>query len=221
MSDIDFNTIADQLMAKYPLDRAEPRRAVDPAAARRRWLGDRAVVLLEGRFTARAVEAVQADQLADVPALTHSRAFLAPQTTKRILVLLGGRGAGKTTAATWLAAEVGGSRPGFVRAGELERAGRYDRDFNAWVASRTLLVIDDMGVEWSDARGAFRSILDELVDVAYGARRRLVLSTNLDAGTLADRLGERIWSRFCDADGAELADCGNVDLRVHPPGGAR
>lgn len=215
---IDFDAIAESLMAQLPPSPPPPPPPPDDhASARRRWLADRAQVLLDGRFPTRVVETVRADRLAASPALAHARAFRdAPVGVKHILVLLGGVGAGKTTAAAWLASEVGGSKPGLVRSGSLERAGRYDRDLDEWVTSRTMLVIDDLGVEFQDSKGAYRSILDELIDIAYGARRRLVLTTNLDAAGVADRVGDRIWSRFCAS--AQLADCGNHDLRVTPWG---
>ena len=222
----DFGAIAAGLLARMPAP-APPPAPEDPAVVRRRWLGDRAQVLLEGGFPPRVVDPVRADQLAEVPALEHARAFRAPppgppgppESPKHILVLLGGVGAGKTTAAAWLAAEIGGSRPGLVRSGALERAGRYDRELAEWVTSRTLLVIDDLGAEYLDGRGAYRSILDELIDVAYGARRRLIVTSNLDVTGIADRVGERIWSRFCAA--AVFASCGALDLRVSPPRGDR
>lgn len=215
----DFAAIAAGLLARMPAA-APPPTPEDPAVVRRRWLGDRAQVLLEGQFPARIVDDVRVDQLATTPALAHARDFrAAPVGDQHILVLLGGTGAGKTTAAAWLAAEVGGSRPGLVRSGALERAGRYDRELAEWVTSRTLLVIDDLGAEYLDGRGAYRSILDELIDVAYGARRRLIVTSNLDIAGVADRVGERIWSRFCAA--AVFAACGALDLRVNPPRGDR
>lgn len=211
----DFEEIAQRLIAKLPPPAPPALTAEDPASARRRWLGDRAQVLLEGQFPARVVDDVRADRLATTPALAHARDFrAAPVGDQHILVLLGGTGTGKTTAAAWLASEVGGSRPGLVRSGALERAGRYDRELAEWVTSRTLLVIDDLGVEYQDGKGAFRSVLDELIDVAYGARRRLVITSNLDAAGVADRVGERIWSRLCAA--AKLANCGARDLRSAP-----
>lgn len=210
----DFEAIAQRLIGRMPAPPASPPPE-DPAAIRRRCLGDRAQALLDGRFPARIVDDVRADRLTTTPALAHARAFrVSPVGDQHILVLLGGTGTGKTTAAAWLASEVGGSRPGLVRSSALERAGRYDHELAEWVSSRTLLVVDDLGVEYQDSKGAFRSVLDELIDVAYGARRRLVVTSNLDAAGVADRVGDRIWSRLCAA--AKLANCGVRDLRSAP-----
>lgn len=208
--DGDFGELASRLIAACPV---ELPQAPAPAPDRRAWLADRCELLRAGGFSARAIDDVRADRLAITEALRHATAYRDTPggARKSILVLLGGVGCGKTTAAAWLASEVGGSRPGLVRAGQLERAGRYDRDLDAWVMERTLLVIDDLGVEYQDSRGAFLSVLDDLVDAAYGNRRRLVVTSNLDHQGLADRLGERIWSRFCD--GAQIVHCGAADLR--------
>ena len=210
----DLNAIAQRLIAACPVELPEPPK---PTLNRATWLADRAEVLRVGRWGIDAIDPVRADRLRDVPALAHVRRFRddPPGGPKSILLLLGGVGAGKTTATAWLAAEVGGSRPGLVRAGELERAGRYDRELAAWIQDRTLLVVDDLGVEYQDSKGAFRSLLDELIDVAYAHRRKMVITSNLDEQGIADRVGSRIWSRF--AVSAEIAHCGGVDLRRGRP----
>lgn len=195
----------------------EPKR--DPAEARRVWLADRAQALLEGDFPPRCVDPVRADVPAiATPAMGWARKFLA-QSRLSILVLLGGTGAGKTTAGAFVAREVGGSRPGLIRATALERAGRYDRERADWIESRTLLVVDDLGVEFKDGKGAFLSLLDELMDVAYGHNRRIVLSANLDQQGLADRVEDRIWSRISES--ALIGACGDLDLRVEGRTAAR
>lgn len=184
----------------------------DPTAARRVWLADRAQALLDGRYPPRIVDEVRAEQpRIATPAIAHARRFLG-QSDLPILVLLGGTGSGKTTAAALVAREVGGPRPGHIRSSALERAGRYDREVAIWVESRTFLAVDDLGVEFKDGKGAFLSILDELLDVAYGHRRRFVLTANLTAASLADRVEGRIWSRI--EESALIANCGDVDLRA-------
>lgn len=211
---IDFDELAQRLIAACPVALPAPPK---PTLSRATWLADRAEALRAGRWGLDAIDPVRADRLRDVPALSHVRRFrdVPPGDPKSILVLLGGTGCGKTTASAWLAADVGGSRPGLVRAGELERAGRYDRELAAWILDRTLLVVDDLGVEYQDGRGAFRSLLDELIDVAYSHRRKMVITSNLDEQGIADRVGARIWSRF--AVSAEIVHCGSVDLRRGRP----
>lgn len=208
----DFDAIAGGIIERHgaKLD-AEPATApiADAAAARRRHLGDRAEVLLAGEFPPRLVEFLLADKRIETHATKHAADFVANELT--ILALTGGTGAGKTLAGCWIAQEVGGTRPGFIRATRLERAGRYDRDLDAWLRSRTMLVIDDLGVEFLDGKGAFISILDELVDIAWCRRTRLVFTANLDAKGLAERLGQRIWSRVADV--GMVGPCGATDLR--------
>lgn len=187
------------------------RAAADPAAARRTWLADRAQALLDGGFGPAEVDPVRVDNPTATPAIDHARRFL-DQRRLGILVLLGGTGCGKTTAGAFVAREKGGSRPGRIRATALERAGRYDREAALWVQSRTLLVVDDLGVEFKDGKGAFLSLLDELIDVAHANRRRIVLTANLTPAQLADRVEDRIWSRLSQS--ALIAQCGSTDLRV-------
>jgi hypothetical protein len=182
----------------------------DPAVTRRRWLADRAQALLAGRFGVREVDRVRSDELLATPALEHARAFLA-QRERPVLVLLGGTGTGKTTAAAWVAREAGGARPGMLPATTMERRGRYDGDYSAWVDDRTMVALDDLGVEPIDGKGYFAALVDELVDAAYRNRRRLVITTNIDTATMRDRLGDRAASRMVEV--AMLAQCGAVDLR--------
>jgi hypothetical protein len=211
-----FARTAVDIERKYgdKLDRpAAPALAVDPAAARRQFVDDRAAALIDGRFPPRLVEVLRADKLAPTKALDHAAVFT--NGDKTVLVLLGGTGAGKTLATCWIAQQFGGPRPGWIRAGGLERAGRYDRDLHQWIAERTLLVVDDLGVEFMDGKGAFLSVLDELVDAAWCRNGRLVLTSNLSVEAFAARYESRIWSRICDV--GMVGNCGGKDLRRHAP----
>jgi hypothetical protein len=65
----------------------------------------------------------------------------------------------------------------------------------------------------------FRSLLDEIVDMFYGNRRTLVMTTNLrpvreatdKEDQFRERYGDRIWSRLGQV--AMWGDCGTRDLR--------
>lgn len=147
----------------------------------------------------------------------------------RILVLAGGTGGGKTTATAWIALKGRDRMPGFIRASELERRGRYDKDLRTWIPERTSLVIDDIGAEVLDGKGVFRSFLDEIVDDFYSSKRRLIITTNLKpkiddahraecaaAGRdpepqFRERYGDRVRSRVIQI--GQWAECGNTDLR--------
>lgn len=185
-----------------------------PAESREAFLADRAKALLAGDFGHREVEACRSDDLAVyTPAIEHARAFVAQQQ-HTILILLGGPGSGKTTAATWIAREIGGRSPGMIDSTELERRGRYDHTLGDWLAERTFTVIDDFGVEPMDGKGYFRALVDGIANRAYKHRRRLVITANIAPAELKERLGDRIWSRVCEAAGPSgIAECGNDDLR--------
>jgi DNA replication protein DnaC len=163
----------------------------------------------------------------ETPAIGFARRF--PHLPSRILVLSGGTGAGKTTAACWLALKGHDHTPGFIRASELERRGRYDKKLDEWLRDISSLVIDDLGVEVLDSKRVFASLLDEIVDSFYNRRRTLILTTNLlprvDDETAAEakrrgedpppqfveRYGERVRSRVRQV--GQWADCGMYDLR--------
>lgn len=158
----------------------------------------------------------------DTTAMRRARAFVELAhhgLRKRLLVLAGGVGVGKTTAATWVALKGQDPRPGFIRISELERRGRYDRELGKWLQDKTSLVIDDVGAEFLDGKGAFRSLLDEIIDTFYSNKRTLVMTTNLrpirkgddEPEQFKERYGDRVWSRLSQL--GEWGDCGTKDLR--------
>lgn len=119
---------------------------------------------------------------------------------KPVVVLAGGTGSGKTLAACDLisrALRVGkGAR--FVASGELSRTSRYSkRDVDA-LREVYLLVIDDLGVEYNDGKGAFQSLLDELLSSRIANNKPTVITTNLQlrGGAFRTRYGDRIASRL-------------------------
>jgi len=234
-------------------------RAKNAAAEERDRMRIRADVLMhaEGqsglrcRFPRWAVEGARRAS-GDTLAMKHSRMFLAAaglesaaasrrllgerddddepaREPSRILVLAGGTGGGKTTAAAWIALKSDDAMPGFIRASELERRGRYDKDLRGWIPERSSLVIDDLGAELLDAKNVFRSWLDEIIDAFYSSKRRLVITTNLKSRIddahraqcaasgvdaepqFRERYGDRVRSRIVQV--GQWAECGNLDLR--------
>lgn len=113
---------------------------------------------------------------------------------RSIAVLSGGVGCGKTTAAAWWA-QRNYPRALFVRASTFARASRYGAQRDEWVGARTL-VLDDLGTEYTDDKGSLIGDLEELVDVYYGDRKPLLITTNLAAAAFASRYGERITDRL-------------------------
>lgn len=189
---------------------------------------------LDSGFPERAVDAAM--KAGETTAMAAVRRW--QQSGRTALVLAGGVGAGKTTAAAWLALHGGGSSPAFLRAGAFEARGRYDKDLRNWLRGRTMLVIDDIGAEMLDGKGNFRALLDETLDMFYGDRRTIVMTTNLRAKAaeppadakaspaqraarqaaqepqFLERYGERVASRLFEI--GLWAGCGNIDLRRTP-----
>lgn len=202
-------------------------RAKDAAALEISRMTTRAGELRENGFPDMAVSAALAE-LDDTAAMQRARLFVQMAMhglRKRLLILAGGVGVGKTTAATWVTMKGQDPRPGFIRISELERRGRYDKDLGEWLGEKTSLVIDDVGAEYLDGKGAFRSLLDEIIDTFYSNRRTLVMTTNLrprrgkdedgkdkdEPEQFYERYGDRVWSRLSQL--GEWGDCGTRDLR--------
>lgn len=148
---------------------------------------------------------------------------------RNALMLAGGVGAGKTTAATWIALTSTDSAPAFIRATELERIGRtygHEKRLQELIRTSTSLVLDDLGAEVLDGRGVFEALICEVIDAFYGDRKMLVITANMRQRRAAgkpgaepteppqfrERYGERVFSRFREA--GKWADCGATDLRA-------
>lgn len=146
-----------------------------------------------------------------------------------LTVLSGGTGTGKTTAAGWWLhgwildpknwGEVNdwGSPPKmrgsviFVTAAKLARWARYNDSEMEAILRTSRLVIDDLGAEFLDAKGAYASLLDEVINERYANRRPTVLTTNLNAPDFKARYGERIEDRIRES-GRWMA-LGNESMR--------
>ena len=114
---------------------------------------------------------------------------------RRIRIISGGPGSGKTWAAVRWASEHGGRTPLFMRAQAFNSIGRYDRDYrNKWLTASSL-VFDDLGAEYCDKKGNFMADLDELIDVYSGRYARMVITTNLTPNAFKERYSARIISR--------------------------
>jgi DNA replication protein DnaC len=195
------------------------QRAKDVAANELSRMAGRAGELRENGFPEMFVAAALG-QLDDTIAMKFAQQFM--YLPRKLLVLAGGVGAGKTTAAAWVALKGQDPRPGFLRISELERRGRYDKKLNEWLKDKTSLVIDDVGAESLDGKGVFRSLMDEVVDIFYSNRRTLVMTTNLrqtrstqgEEEQFFERYGLRVWSRIAQL--GVWGDCGVRDLRMEP-----
>ena len=119
--------------------------------------------------------------------------------------VLGSKGIGKTTSAAWCALQAldAGQSVRYRRMGEVARLssfdeGRVELDNLKRVG---LLVVDDVGTEkWNEyAMG----LVFDLFDTRHANRRRTIIASNLELGTLAQRLGERLADRI-SSDGVTV-----------------
>ncbi len=131
-----------------------------------------------------------------------------------LLALSGPPGTGKTIAACeWLRAFCYDSRnydvgavtatfrfdrhpPLFVSSARLARWERYDDERMNVLLKSVRLVVDDIGTEYSDAKGNFMAVFDELVSERAGNKRPTIITTNCDGKAFKERYGERIADRI-------------------------
>jgi DNA replication protein DnaC len=159
--------------------------------------GHRARVMREAGFPERAMLAAEAADMA-APALEAMRVRFGGDD-RTIVVLAGAAGIGKTVAACWWTLNRSERAPRFVRATTFAAASRYQRAERADWLSAGVLVLDDLGSEYADAKGSLLTDLDELVDAFYGDRRHLIITTNVPGREFPARYGERIASRIREA----------------------
>ena len=189
-------------------EQREQEREAQEREARR---SKRAALLQSWHVPRKDVERILAGELARTDALDWAQRFMdqlgAPGAPRGrcMLVLSGPMGCGKTTAASWILA-TGIERWGrgahdamFVRAGRLVRWNRFDDAAMAQIEGASALVIDDLGSEYQDDKGAFRSFVDNVVDARYADQRVTVITTNLDADGFKARYGARFADRMREA----------------------
>jgi DNA replication protein DnaC len=177
----------------------------------------------------RALDIVLAGGLDETPALAAVRG------AEDICILAGGCGVGKSIAAVaWVhdyvaaperwqdAAErdqeprprYRGHVPLWIAAAQLARTDHFKQSEVDRVAKVKRLVIDDLGSEFSDSKGFFASLLDEVIDLRYSGQRPTIVTTNLDADAFRARYGVRIVDRIREA--GRFVGCGNQSLRKRP-----
>lgn len=152
---------------------------------------EREARMLELGWPLRAIECAR--RPAATPALVAMREW---DPRLSAVVLAGDPGTGKTVAAAWYALTSPKSAVmRFARASQLARASRFGAEWKAWLAAPALC-IDDLGSEYTDAKGSFLADLDELIDAFYSDRRPLIVSTNVPGKDFAERYSARIRDRL-------------------------
>lgn len=136
-----------------------------------------------------------------------------------IVVLSGRRGCGKTVAAgRWLLGmaaawdarsdkfRYGNGGGLFLDATKLARWSRYNEEEMTRLERVGALVVDDLGIEYDDKHGAFRSFVDGLINARYSNSVPTLITTNLPANDFQSdgqkvegfksRYGERVADRI-------------------------
>lgn len=174
----------DALMAQEDADRRQLERQAAIARA-----------VESGGFGERDVEAARQHG-----ALPQVRVWWAGRATW--CAVLGSKGIGKTTSAAWCALQAldAGQSVRYRRMGEIARLSSFDEGRVELDNLKRVgfLVVDDVGTEkWTEyAMG----LVFDLFDTRHSNRRRTFVASNLDVGSLAARLGDRLADRV-QADG--------------------
>ncbi len=138
-------------------------------------------------------------------------------TVQPALVLSGPTGVGKTfAAALWI--DEGTDTARMVSATQLSMLtkSRIDKNKFEELCRCSVLAIDDLGTEVDDDRGSFRSRFDRLMSRRIAAKKRTVITTNLNAIQFQHPrhgYGDRVWSRLFQH--GRFDEVNGVDLRRH------
>lgn len=143
--------------------------------------------------------------LVETPAL----ALIAQYGELDTLILCGGQGCGKSAAATvWCWRHHGL----FVVAADVAASSAYEKADILRFREPSHLVIDDLGVEYGDSKGVWRSKLDVLMSSRYNDCKKTLITTNLLPQKLIGFLGDRIIGRVQEVGRIEA--CAGVSLRT-------
>lgn len=201
-----------QRLAELEADRAKRERA-----ARRRHVDGSGIsvddaaldLIVRGELD----DTVRAYRIVDAWIDVHEgrRQARAGRGPGRWLVLSGTVGCGKTTAAAWAIARLGGLHA-FAALLADAKTSRWapDRELYARCVNARLLVVDDVGAGGDPDRE--RAMLEHVLDARQRAPALTVLTTNLERAEFDKRLGGRLVSRF--ALQGTFALCKGSDLRT-------
>lgn len=139
------------------------------------------------------------------PLVDAVRRWIAEGEESWCMVLSSNPGTGKSTAAGWWLSQVAkgvSHSPNASRrwwpATEVAALDFYGDDYKR-LCECASLVLDDLGTEYSDQKGALQSKLDRLFDSRYREYRKTIVTANVDAAVFRERYGSRIYDRLCDS----------------------
>ena len=154
--------------------------------------------------------------------LTEARGWLEDPKRGWALVLAGETGTGKSVAAAAVLVKqaeslAGDSAPGFgadlrewVTGTEVAFLDMYASELRA-IGKRASLVVDALGVEYLDGKGAAVSKFEALIEARSSDRLLTVITTNLSQKAVGERYGDRIADRL--RDGVRWVACVGESLR--------
>ena len=210
----DFGDIAESLMERHGdrmEENAELARQLEDERAAAEVI--KRIATLRARGVPREhAEPIATGTLFGTRSLGAARRWLTTRET--ILVLAGAPGCGKTQAAAWCVAQPpfrdydgihgpGGHWPGdlmprFLDVSRLARMSRYDESLMTPLERCALLIIDDMGQEYVDAKGFFHSLIDGLINARHADQLKTIITTNLSRPDFELRYGPRVADRLRD-----------------------
>lgn len=214
-----FDELSKRVMDRLP-DPREDERAVALAEERafnaaRRNEQRRTMLITSRNVPVKDIDAILADSL-EGQAIGHARQFRA-NGPRRILVLSGEKGTGKTTAAAWLISQEApvpremrhlferhdrwpdSLHPRFVSSSDLQTIGLYDHERQDPLKRCSVLAVDDLGMEYRDSKGVFLAVLDAVLDARYRAMLWTVITTNiLETKEFAEQYGARLADRVVE-----------------------
>ncbi len=128
-------------------------------------------------------------------------------------VLSGGKGTRKTGSACWALGQL--DRGAFLHSRDITRLSIEPRDKWDAICSAPLVVLDDLGTEKRDEKGAFQSAVSELIDRVYSNRRRMIVTCNLTREVFAKVYGEREFDRIREV--GKWSDIAGQSVRQYDP----
>lgn len=133
---------------------------------------------------------------------------LAPQP---FLILGGDLGVGKSHAAAWCVDQLGGL---FIPMADVA-ARKFEGEFESELIRARCLALDDFGTEPLDAGGWQEAHLERVLRGRYSEQRPTLITTNVWAEELKERIGPRVWDRVMAGGPESLVLCEGENLRRH------